>query len=86
MYTWSESTSLVFSRCGSIIYVSSQAIQPLDMARGLKFRIYEIEVLYLRSSENKGADQLRGMICVFVFAYAKRWFSYDAAQISLDYH
>ena len=39
-------------------------------------------------SENKGADQLRGhreadakLICVFVFAYAKPWFSHDAAQL-----
>ena len=23
------------------------------------------------------------LICVFVFAYAKRWFSYDAAQLCL---
>ena len=30
------------------------------MARGLKFRIYEVEELYFPSSENKGADQLRG--------------------------
>ena len=33
--------------------------------------------MYYLSSENKGADQLR----VFVFAYAKCWFSPDAAQI-----
>ena len=30
------------------------------MARGLKFRITEIEELYYPCSENKGADQLRG--------------------------
>ena len=30
------------------------------MARGLKFRIYEVEGLYYPCSENKGADQLRG--------------------------
>ena len=30
------------------------------MARGLKFRIYEVEGLYYLCSENKGADQLRG--------------------------
>ena len=40
---------------------------------------------YYICSENKGADQLRAvtakLICVFVFAYAKRWFSHDAAQI-----
>ena len=44
---------------------------------------------------NKGADQLRGyreavsfavtakLICVFVFAYAKCWFSHDVAHMSL---
>ena len=30
------------------------------MARGLKFRIYEVEGLYFLCSENKGADQLCG--------------------------
>ena len=35
--------------------------------------------MYYPSSENKSADQLRGyheLICVFVFAYAERWFSH----------
>ena len=32
----------------------------LEMARGLKFCMKEVEVLYYPSSENKGADQLRG--------------------------
>ena len=66
------------------------------MARGLKFRIYEIEGLYYPCSENKGADQLRGyrqadlrlcfrteLICAFVFAYAKSRFSHDEAQLKL---
>ena len=39
---------------------TNQAVQPLEMARGLKFRIKEVEVLYYQSSENKSADQLRG--------------------------
>ena len=30
------------------------------MARGLKFWIWEVEILHYPSSENKGADQLRG--------------------------
>ena len=34
-------------------------MQPQKMARGLKFRIYEVEGLYYPGSENKGADQLR---------------------------
>ena len=57
---------------------TSWAVQPQKIARGLKFRIKVEEGLYYPCSENKGADQL---ICVFVFAYAKRWFSHDAAQI-----
>ena len=34
------------------------AVQLLEMARGLKFCIQEVEVLYYKSSENKGTDQL----------------------------
>ena len=36
------------------------AVQPLEMARALKFCIQEVEVLFYPSSENKGANQLRG--------------------------
>ena len=39
---------------------TNQAVQLLDMARGLKFRIQDAEVLYYPDSENKGADQFRG--------------------------
>ena len=39
---------------------TNQAVQPLEIARVLKFCIKEEEVLYYPSSENKGADQLRG--------------------------
>ena len=39
---------------------TNQAVQLLEMARSLKFCIKEVEVLYYPSSENKGADQLRG--------------------------
>ena len=38
---------------------TNRAAQLLNMARDLKFRIEEEEVLYYQSSENKGADQLR---------------------------
>ena len=54
------------------------------MARGLKFLIYKVEGLYYLSSENKGADQLRGhgeadlRLCFRI--YAKRLFSHDATQ------
>ena len=39
---------------------TNQAAQSPKMARGLKFRIQEVEGLYYLCSENKGADQLRG--------------------------
>ena len=39
---------------------TNQAVQPQQIARGLKFRIYEVEGSYYPCSENKCADQLRG--------------------------
>ena len=39
---------------------TNRAVQPLKMARGLKFRIKKVEGLYYLCSGNKGADQLRG--------------------------
>ena len=42
--------------------------------------------MYYLCSENKGADQPRSsqkLICFFVFAYAKRLFSHDAAHTSM---
>ena len=57
---------------------TNQAVQLQKKARCLKFQVEEVEGLYYPCSENKGADQL---ICVFVFAYLKCWFSHDAAQI-----
>ena len=67
---------------------TNQAVPPQNMAGGLKFRIYVEKGLYYLCSENKGADQLRGvtakLICVFVFANAKRQFSHDEAQIIFD--
>ena len=63
------------------------AAKPQKMARGLKFRIKEVEGLYYQYSENKDADQLRvtaKLICIFVFAYAKSRFSQDAAQFMLS--
>ena len=55
------------------MFDTNQTVQPEKMARGLKFRIKEEEVLFCLYRDNKGADQLRGycgLICVFVFAYA----------------
>ena len=48
--------------------VTNRAVQSLNMARGLKFRIQKVEGLYY-------------LICVFVFAYAKSLFSHDAAHM-----
>ena len=73
---------------------TNQTVQLKKMARGLKFRIYEIKGYY-PCNENKGADQLRGYresdlrlcfrICkMLVFAYVKCWFSHDAAHIILN--
>ena len=39
---------------------TNQAVQPQNMARGLKFRIKIEEGSHYPCSENKGADQLRG--------------------------
>ena len=64
---------------------TNRAVQLQKMARCLKFRIEEVEGLYYSCSENKGVDQravTMKLICVFVFAYAKCWFSHDVAQIN----
>ena len=39
---------------------TNHAVQAQKIARGMKFRIKEVERLYYPCSENKGADQLRG--------------------------
>ena len=39
---------------------TNRPVQAQKMAIGWKFRIYKEEELYYPSSENKGADQLRG--------------------------
>ena len=44
----------------STVSDTNQGVQLQKMARGLKFRIKEVEGLYYPCSENKGADQLRG--------------------------
>ena len=52
-----EKTSLWGFRPGP---TKNRAVQSLNMGRGLKFRILEVEGLYYLCSENKGADQLLG--------------------------
>ena len=62
------------------------AVQQQKMARGLKFRIQEIEGLNYLCSKNKDADQLHinlQLICAIVFAYAKSRFSHDAAHVRM---
>ena len=51
---------------------TNQAVQLQKMGRGLK-----VEGLHYLCSKTKA------LICVFVFAYAKRWFSGDAAKLSI---
>ena len=76
---------------------TNQAVKLQKMARGLKFWIWEVEGSHYLCSENKGADQLRGnreadrfpvtakLICVFVFAYAKCWFSHNEAHFTMEF-
>ena len=63
---------------------TNQAVQLQKMARGLKFRIWKEEGLYYfyvaKTKELIGFAVTAKLICVFVFAYAKCWFSHDAAQ------
>ena len=40
----------------------NRAVHPQKMARGLKFRIKKVEGLYNLCNEDKGADQLRGIL------------------------
>ena len=60
----------------------NRAVKPLKMARGLKFRIKQVEGLCYLCSETKGAVTAK-LICVFVFANAKSRFSHDGAHIIL---
>ena len=48
---------------------TNRPAQPQQLARVLKFRLQNLEILYYLSSENKGADQtarMRRLICAFV--------------------
>ena len=64
---------------------TNRTVQPQKMTRGFKFRIYEEEVLYYRCSARTKAlvscAVTAQLICSFVFAFAKIWFSDDAAHI-----
>ena len=66
---------------------TNQAVQLQKVARGLKIRIQKVDVsfyLIIYVAKTKALISFKvteKLICVFVFAYAKRWFSHDAAQI-----
>ena len=63
---------------------TNQAVQSQKQARDLKFWLEVEEELYNPSSENKGADQLRGYREAdlrLVFACADCWFSHGAAHL-----
>ena len=62
---------------------TNQAVHLQKMAKGLKFRNKEVEELYYPCSEKKTLTSFAVTAkptCVFIFAYAKCWFSHDAAQ------
>ena len=64
---------------------TNQAEQSQKMARGLNFWIQKVEdhcTIYVAKTKALISFTMIGkLICVFVFAYAKRWFSHEAAQI-----
>ena len=67
---------------------TNQAVQLQKMARGLKFGFRNKRNCTIRVAKTKALISFAvtaKLICVFVFAYAKRWFSHDAAQIGLQH-
>ena len=75
-----EKTNIVVQVTHKIICAAAEG----GWARGMKFRIWEVERLYYPCSEKKGADQLRGYrdadlhLC---FRIAKCLFSHEATQL-----
>ena len=65
---------------------TNRSVQRQKIARGFKFRIYEVEGLYYpciaKTKVLISFAVTATLICAFVFAYAKKRFSHDAAQIS----
>ena len=62
---------------------TNQAVQLQKMDRGLKFWIWKVEGLYYVAKTKAliSFAVTAKLICIFVFVYAKLWFSYDAAHI-----
>ena len=62
------------------------AVQGQKMTKGREFWICKVEELYYPGREKKALISfavIAKLICPFVSAYAKCWFSYDAAQLSI---
>ena len=57
-----------------IRFDTNWAVQPKKTARGLKIWILEVEGLYYLCSQNKGADQLCGVLSAPLFSMQKAGF------------
>ena len=66
---------------------TNRAVQPQKMARGLKFRILEVEGLYYVAKTKALISCMvtTQLICTYVFAYTKSRFSPDAAHRFSDF-
>ena len=65
---------------------TNQAVQLQKMSRGLKFRIQKVEGVYFlwKTKALISFSVTAKLICVFVFAYAKCWFSHNAAHMLIQ--
>ena len=64
---------------------TNQAVQLLEIARDLKFVFRKKRYCTSQLAKTKALisfEVTAKLICVFVYAYAKCWFSHDAAHIS----
>ena len=64
---------------------TNRAAQPQKMARDLKFGFRKKRDCTIRVGKTKALISFAvtaKLICAFVFAYAKHWFSHDAAHVS----
>ena len=68
---------------------TNRAVQRKKMDRDLKFRIKKVEdcttcILVAKTKALISSAVTAKLICVFVFAYAKCWFSHDVAHIMIS--
>ena len=65
-----------------------RTVQSQNMARGLRFKIKEVEGFYNLCSENKGADQLCGYLTANLSLCfrinCKKQVSHDAAHVAMS--